>query len=63
MERDYCDASKHTSAGVVELRTTWRMFYTSTSGSPDMLFIVLTPSYGRQLELLPGSPAHHPSGE
>ena len=38
MERDYCDASKHTSAGVVELRTTWRMFYTSTSGSSDMLF-------------------------
>jgi hypothetical protein len=44
MERDYCYASKNTSAGVVELGTTLRMFYTSTSGSPDMLFTVLLAS-------------------
>jgi hypothetical protein len=44
MERDYCYASRNTSAGVVELGTTVRMFYTSTSGSPDMLFVVLLAS-------------------
>jgi hypothetical protein len=44
MEHGYCSRSGDISAGVVELGTTMRMFYTSTNGSPDMLFTVLLAS-------------------
>jgi hypothetical protein len=58
MDRDYCHASKNTSAGVIELGTTLRMFYASTSGSPDMLFMVLLAS-AREAYLITSAVSHH----
>jgi hypothetical protein len=58
MDRDYCYASKNTSAGVIELGTTLRMFHTSTSGSPDMLFMVLLAS-AREAYVITSAVSHH----
>lgn len=62
MDRSPIYRSGSTSAAVVELASTMRMFYTRTIGSPDVLFMVLLAS-AREAYAITGASASHPERE
>lgn len=58
MDRFQSHVSRGIAAAVVELRATRRMFYTSTVGSPDVLFMVLMAGAREAFAITGGSTEH-----